>query len=402
LAVPPEPGPGAAGKTAQPHSEADGFLPELERALTLPLARMLAETTDAAVARALDRPALGPEDFLALLSPAAGPRLEAMARRAHETTVRHFGRTISLFTPIYVSNHCTNHCVYCGFNTKNAIPRAKLSMDRLRAEAEAIAATGLRHLLVLTGEAPRLAGVDYLEDCLGVLAPLFPSVSIEVFPMGTADYARLVRAGVDGLTLFQETYDQELYEKLHPAGPKRDFHWRLDAPRRGAEAGMRTVGLGALLGLTDWRRDLFLAGLHAAWLMRVHPEVEVSLSLPRMRPHAGAYQPACVVSDREMVQALTAVRLFLPRAGITISTREAPAFRENILPLGVTRMSAGVSTAVGGHTGGDADTGQFEISDPRSVDEMCAVLRRHGYQPVFKDWHPLPRTAEAPAAAGPS
>lgn len=362
---------------------------EISDVAARPLERLLAETTDNDVARALDRQSPTLEDFLALLSPTAERHLEALAHRAHELTVRNFGRTISLFTPLYVANHCANHCLYCGFSAKNDITRSQLTMDELRAEGEAIAATGLKHLLLLTGEAPAKAGVDYLEQCLTVLAPLFPSVSIEVFPMSVSDYERLVRAGVDGLTVFQETYDEALYATLHPAGPKRDYHWRLDAPQRGCEAGMRTVNVGALLGLTDWRRDLLLTGLHAAWLQRTYPGVDVAVSLPRMRPHAGAFQPACIVSDREMVQAMTALRIFLPRAGITISTREAPDFRENILPLGVTRMSAGVSTAVGGHTKGETGTAQFDISDSRDVDAMCAVLKQHGYQPVFKDWEPI-------------
>lgn len=369
------------------------FFHELKRLSARPLAQKVDAATENAALRALDRPAPTPEDFLALLSPAAAPHLEAMAQRASRVTLQHFGRTVSLFTPLYLANHCANHCRYCGFNATTGITRSKLTLDEVRAEGEAIAATGLKHLLLLTGEAPKKAGVDYLESSLGVLRPLFPSLSIEVFPMATAEYARLVRGGVDGLTIFQETYNTERYDQLHPAGPKRDFRNRLDAPERGCEAGMRTVNIGALLGLDDWRRDLFLAGMHAAWLMARYPGVEVSLSLPRMRPHTGSFVPACTVSDRELVQAMAAVRLFLPRAGITISTREAPALRDNILGLGVTRMSAGVSTAVGGHAKQSGAPGQFEISDPRSVDEMCAALRARGFQPVFKDWEPIAEAA---------
>ncbi len=210
--------------------------------------------------------------------------------------------------------------------------------------------------------------------------------------MSTTDYARLICAGVDGLTVFQETYDPALYAVLHPAGPKRDFAFRLNTPQRGAEAGMRVVNIGALLGLADWRREIFATGLHAAWLQRTYPGVDVAVSLPRMRPHAGAFEPACIVSDRDLVQAMTALRLFVPRLSITISTREAPVFRDNILPLGVTRMSAGVSTAVGGHAK-PGQAGQFEISDDRGVDEVCHMLRAKGYQPVFKDWEPFEATA---------
>jgi len=368
------------------------FLPEALRLSRTPLWQHFKAATENDVLRAVSLDRVDASAFLTLLSPAAGEHLETMAARAHELTLRHFGRTVSLFTPLYVSNHCANHCRYCGFAAPNSIPRTRLSLEEVRAEGEAIAATGLGHLLLLTGEAPHKAGVDYLEACVEVLRPLFPSISVEVYPMETADYARLTRAGVDGLTVFQETYDPILYAELHPAGPKRDFAFRLNTPQRGAEAGMRVVNIGALLGLTDWRQEIYATGLHAAWLQKRYPGVDIAVSLPRMRPHAGAFQPACIVSDRELVQAMTALRIFLPRLSITISTREAPGFRDNILPLGVTRMSAGVSTAVGGHAK-PAKTGQFEISDPRSVAEIEAMLRSHGYQAVFKDWEPIGASA---------
>jgi 2-iminoacetate synthase len=364
------------------------FLPEAMRLAREPLQQKFETVSGDDVRRVVGQEQIDATGFLTLLSPAAAAHLEAMARRAHTLTLRNFGRTISLFTPLYVSNHCANHCRYCGFAAPNAIPRTRLTLDEVRAEGQVIAATGLRHLLLLTGEAPHQAGVDYLEECVRILRPLFPSISIEVFPMETADYERLARAGVDGLTVFQETYDPDLYAELHPAGPKRDYAFRLDTPQRGAEAGMRVVNIGSLLGLTDWRREIYATGLHAAWLQKRYPAVDIAVSLPRMRPHAGAFQPACVVSDRELVQAMTALRIFLPRLSITISTREAPAFRDNILPLGVTRMSAGVSTAVGGHAK-PGQAGQFEISDPRSVAEIGNMLQSHGYQPVFKDWEPI-------------
>lgn len=368
------------------------FLPTALSLVGAPLEEHFRAATGADVLRAARLERVDETGFLALLSPAAAPHLEAMARRAQDLTLRHFGRTVSLFTPLYVSNHCANHCRYCGFAAKNEIPRSRLTLDEVRAEGEAIAATGLRQVLILTGEAPHKAGVGFLEDCVRILRPLFPSIALEVYPMATTDYARLVAAGADGLTVFQETYDPALYADLHPAGPKRDYAWRLDTPMRGAEAGMRTVNIGALLGLADWRREIYATGLHAAWLMRRYPGVDVAVSLPRMRPHAGEFQPACIVRDRELVQAMTALRIFLPRLSVTISTREAPSFRDSILPLGVTRMSAGVSTAVGGHAKA-AETGQFEISDPRSVAEVRDMLRSRGYQPVFKDWEPLEETA---------
>lgn len=352
----------------------------------------LAAVTDADVARALAATAPTGEDLLALLSPAAAPHMEAMARKANRLSLQYFGRTVHLFTPLYLSNFCTNHCVYCGFNTNNRIPRSQLTLEQVEAEARAIAATGLKNLLILTGDCRAKAGPDYLHACMGVLNRYFPSVSIEIYAMTESEYADLVRDGVDGMTMFQETYDEALYPSLHPRGPKSDYRFRLDAPERACRAGMRVVNIGALLGLADWRHDALLTGLHAAWLMERYPETDIAASLPRMRPHAGAYQPATVVSDRDLVQVLLAFRIFRPRLGVTISTREAAGFRENLLPLGITRISAGVSTAVGGHAQKDGeaeDVGQFEISDHRSVDEMCAVIRERGFQPVFKDWEPI-------------
>ncbi len=366
----------------------------LREAAAMPLEKLLRNATNKSLLQVMDKPTLTNEDFLALLSPAAEPHLETLAKRAQQLTQQHFGRTIQLFTPLYLSNHCSNHCVYCGFNASNRIPRSRLSMDELKLEADAIATTGLKHLLILTGESPGKAGLDYLEQCMEVLAARFPSVSIEVFAMDTSDYTRLGRAGVDGLTIFQETYDEPLYAELHPAGPKQDYRYRLDAPQRGCEAGFRVVNIGTLLGLTDWRKEMFFTGLHANWLLRKYPGTDIAISLPRMRPHAGTFQPACMVSDRHLVQIMLALRLFLPRVSITISTREAPALRDNLLALGVTRMSAGVSTAVGGHSKGEGNenVGQFDISDERSVEEMCAVLLERGYQPVFKDWEPIIET----------
>ncbi|EGB14081.1 thiazole biosynthesis protein ThiH [Pseudodesulfovibrio mercurii] len=374
------------------------FYPLIETyAEALPDARF-DDFTEEDVRRALNRTTATVEDFMALMSPAASTLLEEMARKASGLTVQHFGRTVSLFTPLYLANICTNHCVYCGFNCTNKIHRSMLSLEEVDVEGAAIAATGLKNLLILTGDAPAKTGVDYLEACTRVLNKHFPSVSIEVFALTGEEYARLVKAGVDGMTMFQETYDEELYAVLHPKGPKRDYRFRLDAPERACRAGMRVVNIGALLGLGDWRRDALLTGLHAAYLMHRYPETDIAVSLPRMRPHVGDWEPKTIVSDKDMVQFLMALRIFLPRVGITISTRENAEFRENILPLGVTRMSAGVSTAVGGHsaeTSDEENTGQFDISDARSVDEVCAALRLKGYQPVFKDWEPIFETSSA-------
>lgn len=353
------------------------------------LVDQVASVNDRDVQHVLGKSALTAHDFLCLLSPAAEPHLERMARKAHDLTVAHFGRTIALYTPIYLSSHCTNSCIYCGFNRDNAIERRRLTLEEVEREGRAIAESGLKHLLVLTGDAPSRAGVDYIESCLKILRRFFPALGIEIFALPEEDYRRLIHAGVDSLTIYQETYNETLYEKLHPAGPKRDFRFRLDAPARACRAGMRAVNVGALLGLDDWRRDAFFTGLHAFFLQDNFPEAEISISLPRMRPHAGSYKPACIVEDRHIVQIMTAMRLYMPRLGINISTRERARFRDRILPLGVTRMSAASCTAVGGWTDTDKTTGQFDISDDRSVPDMEATLRRAGWQPVYKDWQAL-------------
>ncbi|MDR3074033.1 MAG: 2-iminoacetate synthase ThiH [Deltaproteobacteria bacterium] len=375
---------------------ADGFYPELARAAKVYEAQPPEAATDKDVLKSLAAERVSERDFLTLLSPAAENHLEAMARRAQAETIRHFGRTVQLFTPLYLANFCTNRCVYCGFNANRGIARQMLSLEEVEVEAEAIAATGLRKILALTGDAPAKTGARYLASCIEVLAEHFSSVSIEVPSMAVDEYALAVAAGADGMTMFQETYNEPLYARLHPAGPKRDFGFRLDAPQRAILGGMRGVNLGALLGLDNWRRDIFHTGLHAAFLQERYPEQEVSVSLPRMRPcgekpstrEERDFAPLAV-SDRHFVQALLAFRCFMPQAGITLSTREPAYLRDKLIPLGVTRVSAGVCTAVGGHareTKGDDHEPQFDISDPRSVEEMVEALERLGYQPVFTDW----------------
>ncbi|MBI9111941.1 2-iminoacetate synthase ThiH [Maridesulfovibrio ferrireducens] len=355
----------------------------------LPLAEKFAAVTEDDVRRAINGTTASPEDFMAMLSPAAVPFLEEMAQKANKLTEQYFGKTIQMFTPLYLSNYCTNRCIYCGFNTTNNIKRDHLEPEQVEEEAKAIAATGMKQLLILTGDARTKASPEYLESCTKILSKYFPSISIEIYAMEVEEYAALVKVGVDGMTMFQETYNEELYPTLHPAGPKKDFHFRLNAPERACKAGMRVVNIGALLGLDDWRKDSLLTGIHAAYLQKKYPNVDIAVSLPRMRPHAGSFQPASIATDRDMVQNMLALRLFLPRVGITVSTRESPEFREQILPLGVTKMSAGVSTEVGGHSQKGEKVGQFDISDGRSAAELCADLKKHGYQPVFKDWQCL-------------
>jgi 2-iminoacetate synthase len=346
----------------------------------------LKETTSEEIDRILAKSRLGHMDFLKLLSPAAESRLENMAQAAKDITRRQFGRAIVLFTPMYISNYCVNQCAYCGYNATNAILRKHLSPEEVRIEAEKIAETGLRHILVLTGEAKNKATPDYLNQCCRVLSDYFSTIAIEIYPMTTREYEDIIASGVDSLTVYQETYNEVLYDKLHVKGPKKDYKFRLDTPERGAIAGMRAINIGALLGLDEWRREMFFTAVHADYLLNKYPEVEISVSLPRIRPHEGDYLPENIVSDKNMVQIMTALKLFLPRCGITISTRETESFRNNILPLGVTKMSAGVSTKVGGHTQEEKDTGQFEISDERSVAQMAKDLSERGYQPVYQDW----------------
>jgi 2-iminoacetate synthase len=339
------------------------------------------------VRRVLDKDRLNESDFLTLLSPAASRHLEAMAHKARQLTVQHFGRTIQLFIPLYISNYCGNQCAYCGFNHTNAIARRKLSLAQIEDEARAIAATGMRHLLVLTGEAREITPMDYLEAALRRLKTYFASVSIEMFPMDEAEYHRLKDAGVDGLTMYQEVYDPDIYRQVHLAGRKTDYRYRLDAPERGARAGFRAVNLGALIGLGEMRREVFFSGLHARYLDDRYLATEIGLSLPRLNPAEGDYRSAHPADDRSFVQFLTALRLFLPRASMTVSTRERAGFRDHLIPLGVTRLSAGSCTGVGGYAAPDTrSVPQFEISDQRSVSEVARAITARGYQPIYKDW----------------
>lgn len=378
----------------------DGFYPELQRLMTTGWRETVNSAEAEAVRLVLSKRTLNEEDFATLLSPAAEPFLEEMAKRSQAETLRNFGRGIQFFTPLYLANYCTNRCVYCGFSTRRDIKRRMLSLEEVEAEAKAISATGLRKILALTGDDPKRTGAPYLAECLKVLARHFSSVAIEVPSMTVEEYALQVAAGADSMTMFQETYNKERYRELHPGGPKADFHFRLDAPERALMGGMRSVNLGPLLGIADWREDVMAVAAHARYLMRKYPQAEVSISLPRMRPHTEggevAFHPDDV-DDFHFVQVLTALRCYLPQCGITLSTREPAWLRDRIIPLGVTRISAGVNTAVGGHTNEEAkkrealapedeDKPQFDISDERSVDEMVDALHRLGYQPVFADW----------------
>jgi len=326
------------------------------------------------------------DDLELLLSRQAIPYLEEMAQRAHELTLQYFGRTIQMYTPLYLSDYCENQCVYCGFNATNGFTRKKLTIEGVESEAKAIAALGFKHILILTGESRRMSPVEYIEECVLILKRYFASVSVEVYALSEEEYRRLAEAGVEGVTIYQETYNRALYDKLHIKGSKKDYDFRFDAPARAARAGMYAVNIGALLGLDDWRRELLAVGNHAWQLRQDYPETEISVSFPRIRKNLSGFSPECIVSDIDIVQAVTALRIFMPRCGITISTRENSTFRDNILPLGVTRMSAQSLTCVGGHAQYSSDAGQFTISDTRSLEEVKASIRAKGYQPVMKNW----------------
>lgn len=349
--------------------------------------KTILETTPEQIDAVLKRPRVSVDDFARLISPViTDAQLETMARRAHGLTQQRFGRTILLYAPIYISNECHNGCKYCGFSAENHLIRKTLRLEEIEREANILRREGFRHMLILTGEAPEVAGIDYLEEAVRIIKDYCGSVSIEVFPMDTDGYRRMVAAGVDGLTIYQETYDKELYAELHPYGAKSDFEYRLSAPERGGEAGLRKIGIGALLGLGDSLSDAFYTGLHALYLARTYWRTQVTVSFPRMRPAEGGFQPLSLVDDRQLTQFICAMRLLLPDAGLVLSTRESAQLRDNLLPLGITQMSAGSCTAPGGYGDQDKESQQFEINDDRSPAEIESLLRRRGYDPVWKDW----------------
>lgn len=338
------------------------------------------------VDRALSKKSLTPEDFLTLISPAADLRLEEMASKASLLTLHHFGRATVLFTPLYISNYCDNICPYCSFSKRHQITRIHLTFEQIEEEAKRISETGIRHILLLTGESRSKTPIDYIEKSVVILKKYFSSIAIEIYPLTEDEYKRLIKAGVDMLTIYQETYNKEKYLKLHKGGPKADYTFRLEAPERACRAGIRAVGIGALYGLYKWEYDAFFTALHASFLQKKFPSVEFSLSLPRLRPIVTEFESNYSIDNKTFVKIMMAFRIFLPSVGITISTRESADFRMAILPLGVTRMSAGVSTAVGGHSG-NSSTPQFEIADTRDVDTIKRELLKRGFQPVMHDWN---------------
>ena len=342
--------------------------------------------TAADVQRALAAEQLDNRDYMALLSPVAEDFIENIARKAHAITLRRFGRTVLLYAPLYLSNECHNSCLYCGFSVHNKIPRRTLSLDEVEKDARILHAQGFRHILLLTGEAPGLIGNEFIAAAAERIRPLFSSIGIEVYPMETEGYKEMVEAGVDALTIYQETYDPELYTHLHPSGRKRDYRFRLETPERGGEAGLRRIGIGFLLGLGNFRSEAFFAGLHGRYLAHHYWRTLLTVSFPRLRPAEGGFQPPHPVSDRQFVQLMCAMRLLLHDAGLVLSTRESAELRDNLLPLGITQMSAGSCTAPGGYAEQGSATEQFTIDDDRTPAEIADILRSRGYDPVWKDW----------------
>lgn len=339
------------------------------------------------VQNALNKDRIDFYDYAALLSPAALPFLEKMAEKAQLCTRKQFGNTIALFTPIYIANYCENQCVYCGFNCKNKIHRAKLNMEEIKKEYQAIAATGLKEILILTGESRSMSGIEYIGEAVELAKKYFSLIGLEIYPVEVDEYKYLHEKGADFVTVFQETYNTETYKKVHLAGQKSIFPYRINAQERAILGGMRGVGFGALLGLDDFRHDAFCVGVHATLIQRKYPHAEIAVSVPRLRPYInGEETNPRDVHEKELLQIMCAYRLLMPFASITISTRERSDFRNNAVNICATKISAGVSVGIGGHSEKEKGDEQFEISDPRSVDEVVDALQQYGLQPSFNDY----------------
>ena len=392
------------------------FLAEFD---ALPLEEWLRRSRDTTLLLAresLRHATPGLEDFARLISPAAADLLEPLCQRSQAMTRQRFGKVIRLFAPLYLSNECINNCQYCGFSRDNQILRVTLSIEEVLREARALKAQGFRNLLLVAGEHPKFVSNGYLAECVRALHAEVPGVSLEVGPMETAEYRPLVEAGAEGLVVYQETYDREIYAAMHTAGPKRDFNWRLETPERAYAAGFRRLGVGALFGLSDWRREALAVAAHAQFLLRHCWKAQLTISLPRLRPCAGEFAPLTQMTDRELVQLVCAFRCCFPDVGLVLSTREPAKLRDGLILLGITLISAGSHTEPGGYTGAGKETihhtergrivelaanasewdpvasratnatGQFEIADARSPLEVAVQIRRLGYEPVWKDW----------------
>ncbi len=338
------------------------------------------------VIRALNKESLNIEDYKALLSPAAESFLEQMAVRATMETRKHFGNAICMFTPLYIANYCENYCVYCGFNCANKIHRGKLSLRQIEKECQTIHETGLQEILLLTGESRHMSDVNYIGEAVKIAARYFATVGIEIYPLNVEEYRYLQQCGADFVSVYQETYNTDKYETQHLRGSKRSFPYRFYAQERAILGGMRGVGFGALLGLDDFRKDAFASGIHAYLLQQKYPHAEISFSVPRLRPYINNEKNnPNNVHETQLLQVMLAHRIFMPFAGMTISTRERAGFRDHVIGMAATKISAGVSVGVGGHGENEGDE-QFEISDPRSVEDVKASIFNRGLQAVFNDY----------------
>lgn len=356
----------------------------------IPFEDLLKHSSQAAaqdVDAVLANPSTNLESAAILLSPAASNRIEELAQIAREITWQRFGRTIQLYAPLYISNECVETCTYCGFSRENKIKRLTLKTEQVVQEAQFLHNQGFRHLLLVSGEHPRIVSVDYVKNLIASLKSFIPSISLEVAPQQGEPYKEWVQAGADGLVVYQETYDRGIYSSVHLAGKKTDFDWRLEAHDRGGKAGFRRLGIGALLGLSNWRKEILALVAHADYLLRHYWQSSITISLPRLRPAAGNFQPAYTLSNKEFVQIITALRILLPDVGLVLSTREPSALRNRLIHLGVTHMSAGSKTNPGGYSKDlEESECQFEIDDLRDANEISEMLLQNGLDPVWKDW----------------
>ncbi|MGZ3921403.1 MAG: 2-iminoacetate synthase ThiH [Bacteroidia bacterium] len=338
------------------------------------------------VERALSKSRITLDDFAALISPAALPYLEQIAAKSRQLTMQRFGKTIQLYAPMYLSNECNNICTYCGYSFDNKIKRKTLSDAEIIKEAEAIKKLGFDHVLLVTGEANATVHVSYFLNAIKLIKPFFANISVEVQPLEQEEYAQLHEAGVYSILVYQETYNQESYKKVHPKGKKSNFFYRLDTPDRVGKSKIHKIGIGALLGLDDWRTDSFFCALHLDYLQKKYWQSKYSISFPRIRPAEGVEMNHDVISDKELLQLICAYRIFNNDVELSISTRETKEFRDHIIRLGATSMSAGSKTNPGGYAVDPESLEQFEIDDTRTPEEFISVISQQGYEPVMKDW----------------
>lgn len=350
------------------------------------LARLIATRTNEDVQRALRAEVLSLNDLAALVSPRADEHLAVMAAKSQTITRQRFGRVVQIYAPLYVSNYCTNRCLYCGFSAEHPIRRRRLTLEEVEKEADTLKNRGVNHLLLVSGEAPKMMGVEYIEQVAERLKDRFASLSIEIQPLTEAEYARVFAAGITSVAVYQETYNPELYQQLHLSGNKADYTYRLATPERAAAAGMREVGIGTLLGLGDWRTEGLVLGLHLSWLRKRFWRTGFTVSFPRIRPAEGGFRALAPVSERDLSQLIFALRIFDHDVGLLLSTREEARYRNGMVGLGPTRYSAGSCTSPGGYAEGEDSDEQFTVDDIRSVAEVCAAIQGQGYDPVRKDW----------------